>query len=82
MEHSVKVAGDAGFGEHITHIDGVRSGYQFSNAKAALKGISAAPLPQSNKAKRVATPPMAPKTRCPVSSMSIIEVKISIAISS
>ncbi len=45
-------------------------------------GISTAPFPHSARAKTVATKPMAPKTRCPVSSISIIIENISRAIAS
>jgi len=60
----------------------VRSGYQFSRTKLALKDISAAPFAHNMNAKRVATPPIAAKIRCPVRSMRSIEVNISTAISS
>ncbi len=58
----------------------VSSGYQLKSLNAALNGISMPPSPQSARAATVATNPMAPNTRCPVISMSIIEANISRAI--
>ncbi len=54
----------------------VRSGYQLKSLNAALNGISVPPVPQSMRANIVATKPMAPKTRCPVMSMTIIDANI------
>ncbi len=46
-------------------------GYQLISVMVEANGISTAPSPHSARAKTVATNPMAPKTRCPVSSRSM-----------
>jgi len=60
----------------------VSIGYQLSSVIVEAKGISAPPLPHSTTANTVATKPMAPNTRWPVTSISIIMANISRAISS
>ena len=62
------------------NIGRVRSGYHFMSFMAAANGTSAPPVPQSASAATAATPPIAPKTRCPVRSISIIEANMSRAI--
>ena len=57
-------------------------GYQFITLIAAENGMSVAPLPHNKSAAIAATPPMAPKTRCPVMSISIMDANIKIAINS
>ena len=59
----------------------VSSGYHFISFMAAVNAISEPPSPHSQSADATATKPMAANTRCPVSSMSIIEENISTAIS-
>jgi hypothetical protein len=58
----------------------VSRGYHFINFMAALKAISDPPSPHSHRAATTATKPMAPNTRWPVSSMTIMELNISRAI--
>jgi len=60
----------------------VSMGYQLSRVMVEAKGISAAPLPHSSSAKIVATKPMAPNTRWPVTSITIMVANISRAMSS
>ena len=60
----------------------VSIGYQLSSPIEALNGISKPPSPHSSSAKPVATKPIAPNTRCPVRSSSIIEANIRSAMSS
>ncbi|MOA27020.1 hypothetical protein D3C78_1478600 [compost metagenome] len=55
----------------------VSSGYHFISFIAALNGSSTPPSPHSSRAAAAATKPMAPNTRLPVSSNSIIEENIS-----
>jgi hypothetical protein len=64
------------------NIGRVRSGYHFMSFMLALKAISEPPSPHSNMADAAATKPMAPNTRCPVRSMSIIVENIMTAMSS
>ncbi len=64
------------------NIGRVSSGYHFISFMAALKAISDPPSPQSPRAATTATTPMAPNTRCPVSSMIIMVENIRMAISS
>ena len=52
--------------------DDVRCKLIWFNTKEALKGISKPPSPQSSRAAIAATKPIAPKTRCPVKSISIM----------
>ena len=62
------------------NIGSVRSGYHFISFIAAENGISAPPVPQSMSPAKAPTKPIAPNTRCPVKSISIIELNIRMAI--
>ena len=62
------------------NIGKVKSGYHFINFIADEKGISDPPVPHRVTAAMAATAPIAPKTRCPVNSSSIIEENIKSAI--
>ena len=62
------------------NIGNVSSGYHFISFIAAVKGMSEPPTPQSVIAAIEATMPIAPKTRCPVRSITIIDENIRPAI--
>ena len=64
------------------NIGRVSRGYQFSSLMLAAKAISEPPSPHNSKANRAATKPMAPNTRCPLSSSSSMAENIESAISS
>ena len=62
------------------NIGSVKSGYHVISFIAAEKPISEPPVPQSSRAEATPTKPIAPNTRCPVISISIIVENIRIAI--
>jgi hypothetical protein len=64
------------------NIGRVRSGYHFISLMAALNAITDPPSPQSHKAANAPTKPIAPKTRWPVMSISIMVANIRRAMSS
>ena len=65
------------------NIGRVRSGYHFMSFIAAEKGMSTPPVPpQSNKAAAAPTKPMAPNTRWPVNSITIMVENMSSAVAS
>ncbi len=64
------------------NIGSVSSGYQFISFMADEKGISEPPVPHSASAEAAATAPMAPNTRWPVISISIIEANMKMAMRS
>ena len=66
------------------NIGSVTSAFHFIAFIAAPKARStnSDPVPQSSNAEMVATEPMAPNTRWPVASISIIDTNMRIAISS
>ena len=77
--------------DDVTEIDVVSGTVRFYNKSSdvTIKArtpfgyiIPSAPSPHRSKAKTVATPPIAPKIRCPVRSIAIIEPNISRAIAS
>ena len=62
------------------NIGSVSSGYHFISFMAAEKGMSWPPVPHSARAAMAATAPIAPKTRCPVNSISIMAANMKKAI--
>ena len=63
------------------NIGSVNKGYHFISFIAAEKPMSNPPLsPHSNRAATTATNPIAPNTRCPVSSISIMVENMRVAI--
>jgi hypothetical protein len=60
----------------------VSIGYQLSSVMVEAKGISIAPSPHSASENAAATNPIAPNTRCPVSSRSMNVENIRTAIAS
>ncbi len=62
------------------NIGSVSSGYHFISFIAAENGMSDPPVPHSSMAAAAPTKPMAPNTRCPVMSISIMVENISSAI--
>ena len=60
----------------------VSSGYHFISFMAAENPSCEPPVPHSSKAEATATNPMAPNTRCPVMSISIMVENIISAMSS
>ena len=64
------------------NIGSVINGYHFISLTVALNAISEPPSPHSNKAANPPTNPIAPNTRCPVSSISIMVANINSAMNS
>src|SRR6056297_25607 len=62
------------------NIGRVSSGYHFISFIAAENGISTPPVPQSSTPANAPTKPMAPNTRCPVISISIMPANMTMAI--
>ena len=59
-----------------TNIGTVSSGYQFRSLMLASNPSSYPPVPHSHRAKTLPMNPIAPNTRCPVRSMSIMPPNI------
>src|SRR6056297_681301 len=64
------------------NIGRVSSGYHFISFIAAENGISTPPVPQSKTPASAPMKPMAPNTRCPVISISIMPANMTMAIHS
>ena len=62
------------------NIGSVSIGYHFISFIAAENGTSTPPTPQSIMPAAAPTKPIAPKTRCPVKSITIMVLNITMAI--